>query len=1154
MKKAIYVFSLTFVALFINAQTTTENYIRTKTYTKDDGTTFIEQIQYFDGFGRLIETIQKEITPSGSDLVSLTEYDSFGRKEKQWLPMVFSGNAGGFINAITITEASPQSYYHYDNKPYSKIEYEAAPTNRITGQYGAGELWYNNNKKARTDYSCNTYDEVPYFFINASGALQRDKTYAEYTLYKTIITDEDGKTIAEFRDKLGQIVMKQNNSNVKTIFVYNDLGQLSYVLPPLAVDGMTTDMTYLDDNSFLVKYGYIYKYDERGNCIEKKLPGCSPVYMVYDKADRLILSQDGNQRSKVIKQWTVTKYDALGRIVYTGLINRSNSRSELANEIKDIVIVEQYDSVNTTFFNTGYTSNYFSGEVTPILINYYDNYNFIKKNSMSLAFYSGITGYTSYYTDTKGLLTGSRVYTLDRNTFLYTATALYYDSKGRIVQSRTKNLNGGFDNIYTSYDFTGNVIDTYKEHSISSFSNFPEQYSYEYDHAGRLVHTNYKYGLLPWIKLSLNTYDELGRLVNTNRHNETDVVNYEYNIRNWLTSIKSGATFEEKLYYNTNPLNTNLCYNGNISFSTWKYNNVYKGYEYEYDELNRLLNANFKQETSNQPNGAFNESFTYDKMGNIETIQRFKDNTKIDDLTLNYNGNQLTHIDDLSGSLNLYNVKEYQNKSMANSGEFTYDENGNLKKDLDRGIVTIRYNLLNLPDTIQFKNGNVIINHYDATGLKFRTDNYTRLTTISPIVEGEVLSPENEYSDINYSYSGTVFIGNMEYNITKQKSPGQGGVGWVYGDTYSPTRMYNIEGYVDNLSTSVSTLLSNGARHNYYRKDHLGNNREVWNGVRKNYSGTVKEAAATRQRTQYYPSGLLWASNTGDNPAIQRNKYNGKEFIEMHGLDTYDYKARDYYPAIGKFGMSIDPLAELYYNISPYVYCLGNPIRYIDNNGMWPTKSVVDNGRVGNRSFSLEPVLNPYHKVMRPHKGQDFPVPEGNRIHALATGVVSNIGYDKKGWGYYVDIQHTGGYTTRYAHLQKGGIKVRIGDKIDTDGEVIALSGMTGGATGPHLHLEVLLNGKPKDPMSIADLQDYLYGSNESINENNPVILKEIDVVVPNPNPQKTLQERIDDFNWSSNRPNSNGNTGRYNLPNRSSDQFYSDDLLKWYYNNSNTK
>ena len=85
------------------------------------------------------------------------------------------------------------------------------------------------------------------------------------------------------------------------------------------------------------------------------------------------------------------------------------------------------------------------------------------------------------------------------------------------------------------------------------------------------------------------------------------------------------------------------------------------------------------------------------------------------------------------------------------------------------------------------------------------------------------------------------------------------------------------------------------------------------------------------QRNRYYPSGLPWSDGTG--VSAQPYKYNGKEFVEMHGLDTYDYGARGYYPAMGRF-MSVDPLAEKHYNISPYVYCANNPVNLIDPDGM----------------------------------------------------------------------------------------------------------------------------------------------------------------------------------------------------------------------------
>jgi RHS repeat-associated protein len=113
------------------------------------------------------------------------------------------------------------------------------------------------------------------------------------------------------------------------------------------------------------------------------------------------------------------------------------------------------------------------------------------------------------------------------------------------------------------------------------------------------------------------------------------------------------------------------------------------------------------------------------------------------------------------------------------------------------------------------------------------------------------------------------------------------------------------------------------------------------------------------QKTQYYPSGLPRKSNNGDNPGWQPYKYGGKEFVEMHGLDEYDSDARWYYPAIMRT-TTPDPLAEKYYDISPYAWCANNPVKNVDPNGMWiesawdvislvtGAKSLVNNIRQGN--------------------------------------------------------------------------------------------------------------------------------------------------------------------------------------------------------------
>ncbi len=262
---------------------------------------------------------------------------------------------------------------------------------------------------------------------------------------------------------------------------------------------------------------------------------------------------------------------------------------------------------------------------------------------------------------------------------------------------------------------------------------------------------------------------------------------------------------------------------------------------------------------------------------------------------MTYDGNQVKSVTDRYGSQNQYAVKEYNDKSNT-TVEFSYDKNGNMIKDLDREIVTIRYNLLNLPDTIQFKNGNRITNIYSADGRKLKTEYITLITALNaPITEGTVYN----YPFGDLSESASCYIDNLEYCSSNDRS----------GSSYL-LRIHNPEGYYVPMASYYT----------YYRKDHLGNIREVWQANRNR----------TIQRTQYYPSGLPWAE--GSSPSEQPYKYNGKEFIQMHGYDMYDYGARGYYAASGRF-TTVDPLAEKHPEISTYAFCSNNPINRVDPDG-----------------------------------------------------------------------------------------------------------------------------------------------------------------------------------------------------------------------------
>lgn len=296
-----------------------ENYIRTKTYTNDAGSRYLDQIQYFDGLGRPVQSVQRVFTPSGDDLATLQEYDGVGREEFTWLPGAVKGNNGLRVGGDQLKQASV-STNNSDSRPYAKNEYEASPLNRILQQYGPGEAWQKN--PVSTDYQTNksghaTLNCIKYLVggTRLDPSLSTSGNYPDGELYVTKTTNEDKNCVNyEFKDKLGQVILTRqvaDNQNFDTYYVYDDFGNLCFVVPPLAAGK--------SDNATLDLYGYRYQYNNRNLCIGKKLPGCHWVYFIYDKAGRLILIQDGEQRET--GKWLFSIPDAFGRVVLTAVFS-----------------------------------------------------------------------------------------------------------------------------------------------------------------------------------------------------------------------------------------------------------------------------------------------------------------------------------------------------------------------------------------------------------------------------------------------------------------------------------------------------------------------------------------------------------------------------------------------------------------------------------------------------------------------------------------------------------------------------------------------------------------------------------------------------------------------------------------------------------------
>ena len=912
-------------------------------------------VQYYDGLGRPVQAVQVGASPTGADLVGLTEYDGWGRAYRQWLPTPVADNHGGYVPGI----ASTAKDFHGDTKPYEESILEQSPLNRVLGTKHPGYAFHEH--PTGVEYGTNTSNEVKLLTAYDENGIQSEGYYDAGTLYKITRTDEDGNVVHEYTDLLGQVVLTRQMSDGMahdTYYIYDDFGNLVCVVPPLLADHVGGTATYpFDGDTWMKDYAYCYRYDYRNRCVQKRLPGCEWIYQVYDKADRLVLTQDGNQRAR--GKWTSYKYDRFGRLVYTAEIVDDTPFGQLAGNFGGWLVVEEFSTQGHEHEqgDTGYSKNFYHQAETDLLtVNYYDNYDFLELldgQTKSRLAYAAEDGYGEQYPDATGLLTGTRTYLLD-GSGQYLATAYYYDNRGRVVQERSTNHMGGYDATYSQYDFIGNVTRQRIEHHAQDWGAFSltEAYRHEYDHAGRPVRTWHQVDDNPEVLLTENTYDETGRLVTKEEHDGQNTVNYAYNIRNWPTAIEDGD-FKESLFYCSNGMlslfgATNL-YNGNISSATYASGGKSYTYAYTYDGLNRLTAAKRQEQAQAvevdgglalvKDDGdafSYNEVFSYDKQGNILTLQR---NTRrnelnfpvldretgailsttrftahpVDNLSLEYEGNRLVAVTDEVEEEAVYNRKEYHDLN-TNGNDFGYDANGNLIYDLDRDIVTIRYNKLNLPDTIQFRDGRQILNKYAADGTRLASTYYSPLhVTFEPLSIGETVNC-GYYPPYLLDRVRTWFVGNKEYGLMEP----------THYDYLELKRIYTPEGYVDKHDN-----------YHYYRRDHLGNVREVWKAT--------DSVALTVQRTRYYPSGLPWEYQAGDSASLQPYKFNSCEFIETHGYDMTDLGNRGVYHAINRF-TSMDRFAEKYPWQSPYVHAGNNPVRFVDVNGDFPFETFWDIG------------------------------------------------------------------------------------------------------------------------------------------------------------------------------------------------------------------
>ena len=439
--------------------------------------------------------------------------------------------------------------------------------------------------------------------------------------------------------------------------------------------------------------------------------------------------------------------------------------------------------------------------------------------------------------------TGSRVKVLGTAS-QYLISSIYYDHWGRAIQTLADNQSTGVDIATNQYDFSGKMLSSYLRHQKNNapVNTVTILTKMEYDHAGRVKNTKKIVNGGTEKTLAQNSYDELGKLI-TKVLSPTggagggplETLDYKYNIRGWMQGINRGYANANYGTESTNQANrwfgmelmydygfVKNQYNGNIGGIRWKSNgdDEQRAYGFDYDNLNRLLKADFNQYTSSAWNVTAGIDFslsnmTYDANGNIMTMNqkglKLNVSPTIDQLTYTYtlNTNRLAKVADAAlPVVDNGKLGDFKDGTNGTGNDYVFDVNGNLTLDHNKAISSITYNHLNLPLVITVTGKGTITYTYDAAGAKQK-----KVTLENPsAANGNITTTTT-----------TTYIGGFVYETRIDNNP----LTTDYTDQLQ--FIAHEEGRIRFVKATTSTCIPQPDRFifDYFLKDHLGNIRMV---------------------------------------------------------------------------------------------------------------------------------------------------------------------------------------------------------------------------------------------------------------------------------------------------------------------------------------
>ena len=906
------------------------------------------QISYMDGLGRGLQSVVWKASPDKTqDIITITNlYDVYGRANKNIFPTPSDGILGAYKStALTLANA-----FYGDTCAYTQSVFEASPLNRPIKQFGAGQAWRvtGNEKFVAMSYQV-AGGGIGRFDLQADGSVKWTNSYPASSLYSLATTSERGFITYELKDKLGRITHKFQQLQAGFTFaisayIYDDLtGNLAFVLPPEAYHKFGTNteqITSFTENDVIFKeLMFGYHYDGLNRPTEKHIPGAGWNRYCYDKQDNIVLENDDKDASASPNYYKFTKFDALNRPTYSGLINNIGtlSRSQLQTDF-DNFTGQTYEIISSSglfgYTNTSFPNSYTPAEANGRLIVYYDDYVWQKDTNYNFQASNAFHNQAN----AKGMTTGTIVRNVETSEWYRHVN--YVDYKGRIIQQFSQNHVGGIDRVDYQYRFNGEVLKMRITHQKAGFADIIEEYIYQYDHMGRK--TRYQHSLNGVTQnVAKYDFDGMGRLRQKGFKPSAPTGSKQTGLWNdsstWLTgnypsisdpvtinpghtvtiprstTVSAGTLFDKGILQNFGTLSL-----GNIAPNTGS--GTLQTVDFSYHIRGGLKGINLDA-SGNLTNKLFSMKLGYETEGYFDgNIGKQEFRNSLDNVTrsFTYNYDGASRI---TGGL--YGGAGTENYSL---NFVNYDLSGNITALSRSGYKS--NNTFGIVDNLAYT-------YYANSNKILKVDDLANETASFKDVTG---------NDYGYSLDGSLTsdankgITLMEYNYLKlPRKVVQNGVTTLYqydanGNKLKETVSTQVTDYVGNKIYKNNALyqishdegrIING-EYEYNIKDHLGNLRVAF-----------RDSLGSAKISQSYAYGV-WGEDLPTLSYIKSTwkadnfKFTGKE--SLPGIGYIDFGARWYDNMVPRF-TTVDRFSEKFSNLSTYQYAGNNPILNIDVNG-----------------------------------------------------------------------------------------------------------------------------------------------------------------------------------------------------------------------------